>query len=70
VFDDSGKLIEEHSYSQVLLPAFWIDKDNYKSYLEWTDLYGYGTEAGHYDYEPVTDINLYSARVEVPASYK
>jgi ABC-type sugar transport system substrate-binding protein len=59
-----------HTYAQLQLPAFWIDKDNYKSYLEWTDLYGYGPDdPGHYDYDKVTDLSLYSARAEVPASY-
>jgi hypothetical protein len=50
---------------------FWIDKDNYKAYLEWSDLYAYGPGVeGHYKYEPVTDLNLYPSRAEVPASYK
>jgi ABC-type sugar transport system substrate-binding protein len=70
VFDGSGNLVEEHSYAQVLIPSFWIDKDNYKSYLEWTDLYGYGAGVeGHYSYEPVSDLSLYSARETVPAEY-
>ncbi|MDR1589735.1 MAG: hypothetical protein LBS51_06025 [Oscillospiraceae bacterium] len=71
VFDDAGNLVEEHNYAQVLIPSFWIDKDNYKSYLEWTDLYGYGSEVeGHYSYEPVTDLSLYTARETVPPEYK
>ncbi|MDR2665011.1 MAG: hypothetical protein LBC21_01890 [Oscillospiraceae bacterium] len=70
IFDDAGNLVEEHNYSQVLIPSFWIDKDNYKSYLEWTDLYGYGPGVeGHYSYEPVTDLSLYSAREIVPDEY-
>jgi ABC-type sugar transport system substrate-binding protein len=70
--DDSGRAIveEEHSFSTLLLPTFWIDKDNYKPYVEWTDLYAYGPGAeGHYKYEPVTDLGLFSARAEVPESY-
>ncbi|MDR2665755.1 MAG: hypothetical protein LBC21_05695, partial [Oscillospiraceae bacterium] len=70
IFDDSGNLVEEHNSAQVLIPSFWIDKDNYKSYLEWTDLYGYGPDVeGHYSYEPVTDLNLYTARETVPDYY-
>jgi ABC-type sugar transport system substrate-binding protein len=69
--DADGKVTEEHFYACLMLPTQWIDKDNYKSYLEWTDLYAYGPESdGHYGYEKVTDLNLFSARSEVPASYK
>jgi hypothetical protein len=70
IFDGSGNVVEAHTYAQVLIPSFWIDKDNYKSYLEWTDLYGYGSGVeGHYSYEPVTDLSLYSAREIVPPEY-
>jgi len=69
--DASGNVIEEHNYANVLIPAFWITKDNYKSYLEWVDLYAYGAESdGLYNYEKVTDLNLFPARAEVPDNYK
>ena len=42
VKDASGKVTEEHFYACLMLPTQWIEKDNYKSYLEWTDLYAYG----------------------------
>jgi len=71
VKDTSGKVTEEHFYACLMLPTQWIDKDNYKSYLEWTDLYTYGPDSdGHYNYDKVTDLKLYSARSEVPDYYK
>ncbi len=67
VTDDSSNVTEEHNYACMMLPTQWIDKENYKSYLEWTDLYAYGSESdGHYNYDKVTDLNLYSARSDVP----
>jgi hypothetical protein len=71
--DDSGRAVveEEHNFSTLLLPMTWIDKDNYKEYLEWTDLYAYGPGAeGHYKYDPVTDLSLYPSRADIPATYK
>jgi hypothetical protein len=54
-----------------MMPLNFLEKDSYKEYLEWTDLYTYGPgEKGVWDYEPVTDINLYPSRSEVPDSYK
>ncbi len=71
VKDASGKVTEVHNFASLMLPTQWIDKDNYKSYLEWTDTYAYGTESeGHYKYDKVTDLNLFSARIPVPESYK
>ena len=67
VVDDSGNVVEEHTYACLMLPTQWIEKDNYKPYLEWTDLYAYGPESdGHYNYDKVTDLNLYSARTDIP----
>jgi len=55
----------------MMLPVQVIDKDNYKQYLEWTDLYAFGPgEKGVWDYPPVTDINAFSARSTPPDSYK
>ena len=68
--DESGNLVEEHNYASLKLPTQWIDKDNYMSYLEWTDLYAYGPDSdGHYAYEKVTDLDMYSARSAVPDYY-
>lgn len=62
---------EEHNYAYLRLLPEWIDKDNYKIYTEWTDLYAYGPDAsGLYDYEPVTDLDLYASRATVPPEYK
>ena len=54
-----------------MMPLNFLEKETYKQYLEWTDLYTYGpNEQGVWNYTPVTDINLYPSRCEVPASYK
>jgi len=70
---DNGEPIvtEEHNYATLLLPTQWLDKETYRTYLEWTDLYAFGEgEEGHYKYTPVTDMNLFSARTTVPDHYK
>jgi ABC-type sugar transport system substrate-binding protein len=71
VKDASGKVTEEHNYPIMMLPVQFIDKDNYKNYLEWTDLYAFGSgQKGVWNYTPVTDINMFKARMDPPASYK
>ena len=71
VKDESGKVIEEHSYAIMMLPVQVMTKDNYKEYLEWTDLYAFGDgEKGVWDYPPVTDINAFPVRMAAPDSYK
>ncbi|NLT13097.1 MAG: sugar ABC transporter substrate-binding protein [Clostridiales bacterium] len=71
VKDENGKVIEEHSYAIMMLPYQPLTKDNYKDYLEWTDLYAFGPGAeGVWKYPPVTDINLFPTRATPPASYK
>jgi len=70
--DEDGKaiVIEEHNYASLLLPTQWLDKETYQTYLEWTDLFAYGADVeGHYKYDPVTDLSMFSARAEVPESY-
>jgi len=69
--DGKPVVLEEHHYAQLKLPTYWLELETYQQYLEWTDLYAYGEgHPGHYTYEPVTDLNLFSARMEVPESYK
>ena len=59
-----------HTYASLLLPTTWLAYDNYKSYLEWCDLYA-GTQLFNYDGDVTVAIDDYSAFVEeVPASYK
>jgi hypothetical protein len=71
IMDKSGKVVEEHNYASVKVPCYFLEKDTYKTYLEWTDLYAYGPGVeGAFKYEPVTDLNLFSARMEVPDYYK
>jgi ABC-type sugar transport system substrate-binding protein len=71
VKDASGKVTEEHNFASVLLPVQVLTKDNYKQYLEWTDLYAFGPgQEGVWKYTPVTDINMFSATSTPPDSYK
>lgn len=65
--DDHG--IDGHTYSQLLLPTVPIEHENYKEYLEWTDLYTHA-EAWPYDNDVTVSIDDFSPFVEVPASYK
>ena len=71
---DDGKPVvkETHSYARALLPTEWLEKETYKQYLAWTDLYAYGdnTAAYHYGYPAVTDLNLYPSRVQVPSTFQ
>ncbi len=70
VKDAAGNVTEEHSYAVVKLPLYFLEKDTYKTYLEWTDLYAYGPGAeGRFKYDVVTDINMFPSRGTVPASY-
>jgi len=71
---DDGKpiVLEEHNFGQARLPTQWLEKETYKDYLAWTDLYAYGdnTDEYHYgQYPKITDLNMFSARTSVPASY-
>jgi ABC-type sugar transport system substrate-binding protein len=71
VKDASGKVTQEHNYPIMMLPVYAMDKDNYKKYLEWSDLYAFGpNEKGLFNYTPVTDINMFKARTTAPESYK
>lgn len=65
----SDKGIDGHTYSQLLLPTVPIEHDNYKQYLEWTDLYTHAN-AWPYDNEVTVNFDDFSPFVEeVPASY-
>jgi ABC-type sugar transport system substrate-binding protein len=65
-WDDQG--IDGHTYSQFRLPTTWIDKDNYKHFLGWTDVYA---NANQYPQYPKDNIGRddFSAFVPVPANY-
>jgi ABC-type sugar transport system substrate-binding protein len=52
------------AYSSLMLPSFFITKDNYQEYMEWCDAYT-GINRSDYPYNGTE----YSARIEVPASY-
>jgi len=65
-WDDHG--IDGHTYSQFRLPTSWIDKDNYKIFLAWTDIYA---DANLYPDYPKDGISRdqFSAFVPVPPEY-
>ena len=53
-----------HTYSQVLVPTFWLEPDTYQAYLEWTDWYA-GADA--YDYDVTFTEDQFTALAERPA---
>lgn len=65
-WDDHG--IDGHTYSQFRLATSWIDADNYRHFLGWTDVYA---NANQYPQYPKDNINRddFSAFVPVPANY-
>ena len=68
--DANGNVTEEHTYASVKVPCYFLEKETYKTYLEWTDLYAYGPGVeGAFKYTPVTDLNMFSAKMAVPDSY-
>ena len=70
--DGKPIVIEEHSYAQALYPTNWIDREYYKEFFAWTDLYLYGDDIDSYtyqDYPRVYDINLYASRAAVPPDF-
>jgi hypothetical protein len=66
-WDDHGT--GDHTYSQLRLPTVWLTYDNYKHYLEWTDMYAHA-EAYPYSQDGIA-LDAYSPFVdEVPADFK
>jgi ABC-type sugar transport system substrate-binding protein len=57
------------TYAGYLLPLFWLDKDNYKEYLAWSDVYAYADSYPQYPRDGITR-DLYSTVVPVPDYYK
>ena len=65
-YDDHG--IDGHTYSQLLVPTVWLDFDNYKHYLKWTDMYALANAYPEYPAEGIS-INDYSPFIDVPDYY-
>lgn len=66
-WDDKGG--DDHTYPQLRLPTVWLEYDNYKHYLEWTDMYAFA-DAYPYSQEGIS-MDDYSPFVdEVPADFK
>jgi ABC-type sugar transport system substrate-binding protein len=62
---DHGK--DTDKYASLLLPSYWMDHDNYKKLLEWSDVYA-GASEYKYDATGITR-DTYNARMDIPASY-
>jgi ABC-type sugar transport system substrate-binding protein len=59
---------ESDHFAGYLLPVFWIDKDNYKEYLAWSDVYAQSNSYPDYPHDGI-ERELYSSVVEVPDYY-
>lgn len=50
-----------HTYSQLYLPSYWIDKDNYQEIMEWSDTY---SGANFYNYDVTVTADAFSSQVD------
>jgi ABC-type sugar transport system substrate-binding protein len=55
------------AYARLLLPSYWMDHDNYKKLLGWSDVYA-GSSEYKYDTTGITR-STFNARMDIPASY-
>lgn len=55
------------TYASLLLPSYWMDHDNYKQLLEWSDVYA-GASEFDYDATGITR-ETFNARMDIPAAY-
>lgn len=58
----------QETYAGMLLPSYWMTKENYKQLLEWADVYA-GAEQYPYDATGITR-ETFNARMDIPESYK
>ena len=65
-WDDQG--IDGHTYSQFRLPASWIDADNYKHFLGWTDVYSNANQYPNYPKDYISRDD-FSAFIPIPENY-
>jgi ABC-type sugar transport system substrate-binding protein len=56
-----------NGYAGMLLPSYWMTKDNYQKLLEWSDVYA-GASAYDYDATGITR-DTFNARMDIPAAY-
>jgi hypothetical protein len=64
-WDDHGG--DGHTYPQLRLPTVWLEPDDYKHYLEWSDWYA---KADEYKYDVPVAPDDYSPFIDVPADFK
>ena len=57
-----------HNYSQLQLPVFWMDADNYKNYLAWTDIYANSNKYPNYSRDGIA-LDAYSPHEPVPEGF-
>jgi ABC-type sugar transport system substrate-binding protein len=60
--------LENQSYASMLVPLFWITKDNYQQYFAWSDVYTGANEYPNYSKDGITR-ETYSAIAPVPDRY-
>lgn len=64
-WDDHGS--GSHTLPQLRLPTVWLEQDDYKHYLEWSDLYA---KANEYNYDvPGLTLDDYTPFIDVPADF-
>ncbi|MDR3363746.1 MAG: hypothetical protein LBS91_02170 [Clostridiales Family XIII bacterium] len=59
---------EGHMYASYQLPQVWLDKDNYKAYLAWSDVYAQSNYFPEYPKDGITR-DSFSTRQPKPAYY-
>ena len=57
------------TYASLQLPIVWLDHDNYKHYLAWTDIYAGANAYPNYSHDGI-ERDSYSVFAEVPNEYK
>jgi hypothetical protein len=60
---------ESGTYASRLLPFYWMEYDNYKEMMKWSDLYAGSNNYPNYPADGITR-DSYSSGAEVPAYYK
>ena len=60
---------EAAPYAVRMLPSFWIEFNNYKHMLEWSDVYCQSDLFPYNDLHDGIDRNAYSTKVAIPEAY-
>jgi len=57
-----------NTYASRILPSYWVDRDNYKDFLAWIDVYAQTSEHPEYARDVITR-DSFSTYVKVPTYY-